>query len=113
MRGGRAFERVLLRAAGRGQRVLHLSGHTHWTDLYELQTHRGDAFVRWDHAQFEAGPQTILGNAALINTQSATHSGVGRRRRKQKQRRGLSEDSKGTNVPRNKQGTSKPPSTER
>jgi calcineurin-like phosphoesterase family protein len=76
MRGGSTLERMLLRAAARGQRVLHLTGHTHWTDLYEVPTERCDAFVRWDHALFERGPQTIRGNVALIGTQSATHSGL-------------------------------------
>jgi hypothetical protein len=76
MRGGRTLEGVQLRAAARGLRVLHLTGHTHWTDVFEVPTEGDDSFVRWDHALFERGPQTIRGKVALVSTQSATHSGM-------------------------------------
>ena len=47
MREGRAeFERMLLDAAARGQRVLHLAGHTHWNDVFEAEPASGSARVR-------------------------------------------------------------------
>ena len=47
MREGRAqFEELLLAAAARGQRVLHLAGHTHWSDVFESQPEGGALGVR-------------------------------------------------------------------
>ncbi|HZS38995.1 MAG TPA: metallophosphoesterase [Polyangia bacterium] len=74
--GGTAFERVLLDAAARGQRVLHLAGHTHWNDVFEskIDPKRGLEFVRWDHARLGAAPQEVVGKACLITTQSCSHT---------------------------------------
>jgi Icc-related predicted phosphoesterase len=77
MRGGRRLEHSMLRAARRGQRVLHLSGHTHWSDVFEVEHHQ---FRRWDHSRLDDSPRPIEGAAALINTQSATHAGLPGRR---------------------------------
>jgi hypothetical protein len=74
--GATAFERVLLDAASRGQRVLHLAGHTHWNDVFEskVDPKHGLEFVRWDHARLGAEPQEVTGKACLITTQSCSHT---------------------------------------
>jgi 3',5'-cyclic AMP phosphodiesterase CpdA len=69
--GAAELERLLLDAAKRGQRVLHLAGHTHWSDLFEDQNGH---FVRWRELPPEMKP--INGKAALITTQAAGHPGV-------------------------------------
>lgn len=74
-RGTRAFEELLRDAARRGQRVLHLAGHTHWMEVFELDA-EGQRFMRWDHRRIGPDPQPITTPVALINTQSASHSGI-------------------------------------
>ncbi len=69
--GAAELERIMLDAAARGQRVLHLSGHTHWSDLFE---DRDGRFVRW--RKLSPCLQPIEGKAALITTQAAGHSGI-------------------------------------
>jgi Icc-related predicted phosphoesterase len=69
--GAVELEKLLLEAASRGQRVLHLAGHTHWSDLFEEQ---GGRFVRW--RQLSPCMKPIAGKAALITTQAAGHPGV-------------------------------------
>jgi hypothetical protein len=77
MRDGHdAFERMLLDAAARGQRVLHLAGHTHWNDVFEAQPLEGGlGFVRWPDGEGDGAPATIHGKAAMVTTQAATHAG--------------------------------------
>ena len=80
MREGRAaFEQLLLDAAARGQRVLHLAGHTHWSDVFEAKTPAAGgalAFARWaDGAAVDNQLMPIHGKAALVTTQAATHAG--------------------------------------
>jgi hypothetical protein len=70
--GGDAFEDMLLDAAARGQRVVHLAGHTHWSDVYVS----GDGpfgFARWP----SPSPcwRRIDAAVALVTTQSATLAG--------------------------------------
>jgi hypothetical protein len=73
MRDGHAeLEQLLLDAAARGQRVLHLSGHTHWSDLFEAQSGR---FVHWPDGTLPRTLTSIHGKAALVTTQAATHAG--------------------------------------
>ena len=69
-RGGRELEAVLLDAARARRRVLHLSGHTHWSDVFE-STPDGSRFVR---APFESltRPRALDGTVAMVNTPSAT-----------------------------------------
>lgn len=74
-RGTRAFEELLRSAARRGQRVLHLAGHTHWMEVFELDA-EGQRFMRWDHRRIGPEAQSITTPVALINTQSASHSGI-------------------------------------
>jgi hypothetical protein len=69
--GAAELEKLLLAASARGQRVLHLAGHTHWSDLFE---DRDGKFVRWRSLSPCLKP--IAGKAALITTQAAGHSGV-------------------------------------
>jgi hypothetical protein len=69
--GSRELEQVLLDAAARGQRVLHLAGHTHWSDVFEDKDGR---FVRW--RKLSPCMKPIEGRAALITTQAAGHPGV-------------------------------------
>ena len=71
--GAAALERELLDAARHDLRVLHLSGHTHWNDVFESDR-EGRSFVRWDHHWLDGEPHAITGRAALLNVQSATHS---------------------------------------
>jgi hypothetical protein len=73
MRDGHAeLEQLLLDAAARGQRVLHLSGHTHWSDLFEAQSGR---FVHWPDGTLPRTLTPIHAKAALVTTQAATHAG--------------------------------------
>jgi calcineurin-like phosphoesterase family protein len=75
MRSGHAeLERLMLDAATRGQRVLHLAGHTHWSDVFEGRSD-GQDFVRWPDGTGDAGLTPIHAKAALVTTQAATHSG--------------------------------------
>jgi hypothetical protein len=78
MRSGAAeFESLLLDAAARGQRVLHLAGHTHWSDVFEVRAGvRGRYFARWPTEQLSPCPHTLTSDVAIINTQAASHSGV-------------------------------------
>jgi Icc-related predicted phosphoesterase len=69
--GSRELEKVLLDAAARGQRVVHLAGHTHWSDVFEDKDGR---FVRW--RKLSPCMKPIEGRAALITTQAAGHPGV-------------------------------------
>ena len=79
MRDGHTqFEQLLLDAAARGQRVLHLAGHTHWSDVFEAQTRRGRqklGFQRWPDGTGNDTLTPIHGKAALVTTQAATHAG--------------------------------------
>jgi predicted phosphodiesterase len=74
-RGARAFEDLLQISAKRGQRVVHLTGHTHWTEVFELDPESG-RFTRWDHRRFDLGAQAIEQPVALVNSQSASHGGI-------------------------------------
>lgn len=76
--GRRAFERMMLQAAARGQRVLHLAGHTHWSDVFEAER-EGDGrldFARWPDGRGDGRLTAIHGKAAIVNTQAATHAGT-------------------------------------
>jgi hypothetical protein len=73
--GALAFEAMVLAAAAAGQRVLHLAGHTHWSDVFEARSDGGALhFVRWP--ALPERPTPIAGPAALITVQSASHPGV-------------------------------------
>jgi hypothetical protein len=75
--GAAAFEQLLLAAAARGQRVLHLAGHTHWSDLFLAQPDgEGLQFARSADAAMSPTTTAIHAKAALINTQAATHAGT-------------------------------------
>jgi hypothetical protein len=76
--GGAAFEQVMLEAAAAGQRVVHLNGHTHWSDVFEARPSSAGRleFVRWPPASLSPCLTTIPGKAAIITVQSASHSGV-------------------------------------
>ena len=81
-RGAQAFERVLLDAAP-GLQVIHLAGHTHWSDLFEADAARGERptrFHRWAAASLSPCPQPLHGQVSLITTQSASHSSFPLRR---------------------------------
>ncbi len=77
MQKGRVeFERLLLDAAARGQRVLHLAGHTHWDDVFEARPEGGKlGFVRWADGTGDDGLTPIHGKAAMVTTQAATVAG--------------------------------------
>jgi calcineurin-like phosphoesterase family protein len=77
MRAGRqAFEQLLLDAAARGQRVLHLAGHTHWNDVFEAEPTGGKLdFVRWNDGTGDDKLTPIHGKVAMVTTQAATHAG--------------------------------------
>jgi hypothetical protein len=78
MRNGAAeFESLLFDAAARGQRVLHLAGHTHWSDVFEVRAGvRGRYFARWPTEQLSPCPRALASDVAIITTQAASHSGV-------------------------------------
>ena len=68
--GGEALEQSMLETAKRGQQVLHLSGHTHWSDLFVASD---------DSSHFERVPFARLPcevplrtRASLVNAPSAT-----------------------------------------
>lgn len=71
--GNRDFESVLQHAATQGQRIYHLAGHTHWTDVFELQAGR---FQRWPFAKLSPCPTALHSNLGLITTQAAGHGGL-------------------------------------
>jgi hypothetical protein len=66
--GAKALEGLLLDAAARRQRVLHLSGHTHWADVFEAS--RAD-FERWPSDRL-ACTRALRNGVAMINAPSAT-----------------------------------------
>jgi len=75
-RGARAFERVLLDAAPTLQ-LIHLAGHTHWSDLFEAVAAKGERperFHRWAADSLTPCPQALRGPVSLITTQSASHT---------------------------------------
>ena len=75
--GHAALEGILLAAAQRGQRTLHLAGHTHWSDVFEATPQRGRLrFTRWPSGSLSPCPRSIHGRAALVTTQAAAHAGV-------------------------------------
>lgn len=74
--GRRGFEHMMLAAAARGQRVIHLAGHTHWSDVFEAEPEGGRlAFERWPDGRGDGHLTAIHGKAAIVNTQAATHAG--------------------------------------
>jgi hypothetical protein len=75
-RGSNAFKRLLLDAAPELQ-VIHLAGHTHWSDLFEAvapQGQRPARFHRWSTDTLSPCPQPLRGPVALITTRSASHT---------------------------------------
>ena len=77
--GARELERVILDDAARGQRILHLTGHTHWTEVFESAPVDGKLqFVRWQPSRIGPCPTPVHGAAAIILAQSATRSGLTR-----------------------------------
>jgi hypothetical protein len=67
--GGRELERIMLDGAARGRRLLHVAGHTHWSDLFVARRDASD----FERVPFdELGCETPLGAASLINAPSAT-----------------------------------------
>ena len=75
-RGATAFEHVLIDAA-RGLRLIHLAGHTHWSDLFEASAQNGQRpqrFHRWPADTLGPCPQPLHGQVSLITTQSASHT---------------------------------------
>lgn len=73
--GNTAFESLLVEAAARGQEVLHLSGHTHWSDVFELDA-KAQKFQRWPLEALSPCPRPLRSRVALITTQAAGHSGL-------------------------------------
>jgi hypothetical protein len=72
--GGDAIEAMLLDAAASGHRVLHLAGHTHWSDVFESRLGAGGLrFERW--SALSPCPHVVSGEAALVTTQSASEAG--------------------------------------
>jgi hypothetical protein len=67
--GGEELERLFVDAQRRGQRLLHLSGHTHWSDLFLARG--GARFERVPFARLPCGTD-VDAAAALVNAPSAT-----------------------------------------
>ena len=81
-RGAQAFERVLLDVAPTLQ-VIHLAGHTHWSDLFEAVAPKGqrpERFHRWAADSLTPCLQPLRGPVSLITTQSASHTSFPYRR---------------------------------
>jgi len=70
--GAAGLETLLLDAARRGQRVLHLSGHTHWADLF-VSNRAGNDFARVPFSAL-AEPVRLAAPVALVNAPSATQT---------------------------------------
>lgn len=75
MRAGvRPFEELLV-AASQRLRVIHLSGHTHWSDVYEASPQPGAIrFTRWPAQALSATPRPLSGRVSLITVQAAAHT---------------------------------------
>jgi hypothetical protein len=72
--GGDAIEAMLLDAGASGHRVLHLAGHTHWSDVFESRPGAGGPrFERWP--AFSPCLRVVSGNVALVTTQSTSEAG--------------------------------------
>lgn len=72
--GALELEDIYLRAAARGQRVVHLAGHTHWSALFESEMGADDLrFVMRPNAAVD-DCEVYLAPAALVVTQAATHT---------------------------------------
>lgn len=70
--GARELEALMLSAATRQQRVLHLSGHTHWSDVFvALRSAQGMEFSRWAHDKLFC-PRSLDGTVAMVNAPAAT-----------------------------------------
>ena len=74
--GGEELERLELAGADAGLRVLHLGGHTHWSDLFEAHRTAG----KWEYRLIPRapldGPRRLDTPAAIVTVQSATHAGL-------------------------------------
>ncbi len=73
---GRAeFERLMIDGGRQGLQVLHLAGHTHWSDVFDLVP-RGKrmSFLPWRDASPCLRP--LLGSVGIVTTQAAAHAGV-------------------------------------
>jgi alkaline phosphatase D len=66
--GAKALESLLLKARARDQRVIHLSGHTHWSDVFEAT---GDEFDRWPTDRLSCS-RAVRNGVAMISAPSAT-----------------------------------------
>jgi len=71
--GSAAFEERLRRAAARGLRVFHLSGHTHWADVFE-ELEPGGRLERWRYDDL-ATERVVRGKLVHIIAPSATFAG--------------------------------------
>ena len=61
------------------QRVVHLAGHTHWSDVFEARAGSDGKtlqFERWLETRLSPCATPIAGKAALVTTQAATHAGI-------------------------------------
>lgn len=78
MRQGRAaFEQLLVDAADQGQRVLHLAGHTHWSDVFEVHAQGSSRhFTRWPTEALTPCQKPLSSEVAIITTQAASHGGL-------------------------------------
>lgn len=73
---GRAeFERLLIDGGRQGLQVLHLAGHTHWSDVFDLVPKgKRMSFLPWRDASPCLRP--LNGSVGIVTTQAAAHAGV-------------------------------------
>jgi hypothetical protein len=73
---GRAeFERLMIDGGRRGLQVLHLAGHTHWSDVFDLVPKgKRQSFLPWRDLSPCLRP--LRGSVGLVTTQAAAHAGV-------------------------------------
>jgi len=68
--GGKQLEQLFLEAGDAGQRILHLSGHTHWSDLF-LARRGAKTFERVPFKQLTCESHIDV-PAMMVNAPSAT-----------------------------------------
>ena len=73
----RRLEQLLVDAADQGQRVLHLAGHTHWSDVFEVHAQGSSRhFTRWPTEALTPCQKPLSSEVAIITTQAASHGGL-------------------------------------
>lgn len=74
-KGGAELERLLIEGGRKGLQVLHLAGHTHWSDVFDLVPKgRRLSFLPWRDLSPCLRPLRMP--VGIVTTQAAAHAGV-------------------------------------